>query len=189
MDSPLPGCPLPTPRRSGDDAALGAGLAGTAGAAGGSCAPTLPTAMVVIDGRPPPGRMLEPYITSVPGVQPTRNSSVMQTPILVIGLHDFSSESFSDCTLNWDSPDTGFRGPTLPPSSAPDKAAGVGTWARTSLVVAQDRVFEPAPRARVAFEQFSVEHGRTSPVGLPALLRMLMPEAGLVAVGADRSDA
>ena len=35
--------------------------------------------MVVIDGRPPPGRMLEPYITSVPGVQPTRNSTVMQT--------------------------------------------------------------------------------------------------------------
>ena len=56
-------------------------------------------------------------------------------------------------------------------------------------MVAQDRVFELAPRARVAFEQFSVEHSRTSPVGLPALLRMLMPEAGLVAVGADRSDA
>jgi hypothetical protein len=55
-------------------------------------------------------------------------------------------------------------------------------------VVAQDRVFELAPRARVAFEQFSVEHGRTSPVGLPAI-RMLMPEAALVAVGADRSDA
>jgi hypothetical protein len=32
-------------------------------------------------------------------------------------------------------------------------------------VVAQDRVFELAPRARVAFEQFSVEHGRTSPIG------------------------
>jgi hypothetical protein len=49
--------------------------------------------MVVIDGRPLPGRRLDPYVTSVPGVQPTRNNSVMQTPILVIarspqgGLH------------------------------------------------------------------------------------------------------
>ena len=34
-------------------------------------------------------------------------------------------------------------------------------------MVAQDRVFELAPRARVAVEQFSVEHGHTSPVGLP----------------------
>ena len=33
-------------------------------------------------------------------------------------------------------------------------------------MVAQDRVFEFVPRAWVAFEQFSVEHGRTSPVGL-----------------------
>jgi hypothetical protein len=78
MDSPLPGCPMPTPRPSGDDTALGAGLAGAAGA---GCAPTRPTAMVVIDGRPPPGRMLEPYIMSVPGVQLMRNSSVMQTRV------------------------------------------------------------------------------------------------------------
>ena len=37
-------------------------------------------------------------------------------------------------------------------------------------MVAQDRVFEFVPRAWVAFEQFSVEHGRTSPVGLPAIV-------------------
>jgi hypothetical protein len=60
--------------------------------------------MVVIDGKPPPGWMLDPYITSVPGVQPTRNSSV-QTPILVTarspsgGLHGFPSEPFKDCTF------------------------------------------------------------------------------------------
>jgi hypothetical protein len=54
MDSPLPG--RPTPRWLGDDAAL----AGSAGAAGAGCAPTRPTAIVVIDGRPPPGRVLEP---------------------------------------------------------------------------------------------------------------------------------
>jgi hypothetical protein len=43
-----------------------------------------PTAMVVIDGRPPPGRRVDPYVTSVPGVQLARNNSVMQTAILVI---------------------------------------------------------------------------------------------------------
>jgi hypothetical protein len=96
MDSPLPGCPMPTPRLSGDEATLGAALAGATGATGAGCAPTRPTAMVVIDGRPPPGLMLEPYITSVPGAQPTSNSTVMQTLTLVIarspsgGLHGFS---------------------------------------------------------------------------------------------------
>jgi hypothetical protein len=86
MDSPLPGCPLPAARRSSDDAALGAGLAGASGAAGAGCAPTRPTAMVVIEGNPPPGLMLEPYTTSVPGVQPTRNSTVIQTPALAIAV-------------------------------------------------------------------------------------------------------
>ena len=37
--------------------------------------------------------------------------------------------------------------------------------AGTSLVVARRRLFELAPRARVAFERLSVDHGRTSPVG------------------------
>jgi hypothetical protein len=88
------GCPMPTPRRSGDDAAL----AGAAGAAGAGCARTRPKAMVVIDGSPPPGRMLEPYMTSAPGAQPTKRSTVTQTPTLVIarsrsgGFHGFSSQ-------------------------------------------------------------------------------------------------
>jgi hypothetical protein len=38
-----------------------------------------------------------------------------------------------------DSPDISFRGPTLPPSSAPGKAAGVRTWARASLAVDRRR--------------------------------------------------
>ena len=82
-----------------------AGLAGAAGAAGAGRAPIRPMAIVVIDGRPPPRRMLEPYITSVPGAQPTRSSSVMQTQVLVIApcpsgwVHGFSPEPASDCTL------------------------------------------------------------------------------------------
>ena len=81
MNSPLPGCPMPTLRRSGDDAALVAGLAGAAGAPGACCAQVRPTALMLIDGRPPPRRMLEPCITSVPGAQPTRNGSMMVTQV------------------------------------------------------------------------------------------------------------
>jgi hypothetical protein len=95
--------PVATSSHSGGFA--GAGLAGAAGAAGAGSAPIRPTSIVVIDSRPPPRRMLEPYITSVPGAQPTRSSSVMHTQVLVIArcpsgwVHGFSPESSSDCTL------------------------------------------------------------------------------------------
>jgi Transposase DDE domain group 1 len=83
-----------------------------------------------------------------------------------------------------------FPRPTLPPSSAPGKAAGVGTWAGQVSWLRRS-VFSslrPALWSRLSSSRSSMAAPRPSGC-LRSLLRMLMPEAALVAVGADRSDA
>ncbi len=54
------------------------------------------------------------------------------------------------------------------------KARNVGGTSRT---VSQRRFFEATPQARRAFEQFPVDHGRTSPAGLSSFI-VLDPHAG-----------
>ena len=49
-------------------------------------------------------------------------------------------------------------------------AGGKAARAVTSPEVGPNDGFGLAPRVRVAFARFSVEHGRTSPVGLPSVM-------------------